>query len=187
MSSTARYRSGPTNPIAVKCDPNFPIEVGDLLYQDPVSRLAKPASALANQGNPALNQEAFQEVFLGVALQRQRPAAQRSRAAEQHAQPQPGEHDRMRHQRRVRVRLRVESCQRLEHRRPGGAGEQHRRHGPADPGRHAGRSAYLAIGRAVPEAAAIGVANASVGVRIASTLMGQGVLPYYPISSSGVA
>ena len=70
MSSIARYRSGPTNPIAVKCDPNYPIEVGDLLFQDPVSKLAKPASAMKNQGSEALNQSTFHDQFLGVALQK---------------------------------------------------------------------------------------------------------------------
>ncbi len=187
MSSTARYRSGPTNPIAVKCDPNFPIEVGDLLYQDPVSRLAKPASALANQGNPALNQEAFQEVFLGVALQRNGL--------------QPNEvvplNSTLNHSPANTIECATSGefefgCASS----PASGWNTGDLVGPAN--NTAGTALqtqvvtpvaapYLAIGRAVPEAAAIGVANASVGVRIASTLMGQGVLPYYPISSSGVA
>ena len=90
MASTARYRSGPTNPIAAKCDPNFPIEVGDLLFQDPVSKLAKPASAMKNQGSQALNQGAFHDVFLGVALQKNGAQPGEVAAVEQHGQPQPG-------------------------------------------------------------------------------------------------
>jgi hypothetical protein len=70
MSSTARYVSGDCRPIAVKCDPSYPIEVGDLLFLEPSNSLARPASAMLNQGSQALNQGAFHDVFLGVALQK---------------------------------------------------------------------------------------------------------------------
>jgi hypothetical protein len=70
MASTARYVSGDCRPIAVKCDANYPIEVGDLLFLEPSNNLARPASALVNQGSQALNQGAFHDVFLGVALQK---------------------------------------------------------------------------------------------------------------------
>ena len=183
MASTARYRSGSTNPIAVKCDPNYPIEVGDLLFQDPVSRLAKPASAMKNQGSQALNQSTFHNLFLGVALQKNGAATRRSAAVEQHAQPQAAEHDRGGHRGRLRVRLRR---QRLEHRRPGGHGEQHRRHGPAKSGRDAGH------GRLVgdrPGGSRGGrdrhVANTSVGVRIRSSILAAGEQNEVSGSSSG--
>ena len=70
MSSTARYVAGDCKPIAVKCDPSYPIEVGDLLFLEPSNNLARPASALLNQGSQALNQGALHDVFLGVALQK---------------------------------------------------------------------------------------------------------------------
>lgn len=70
MASKARYVSGDCKPIAALVDSTTPIEVGDLLYQDPVSRKGKPASAMVDQGSEALNQDAFQQFFLGVALQK---------------------------------------------------------------------------------------------------------------------
>jgi hypothetical protein len=70
MASFARYRSGPTNPKPVLCDPNYPVEVGDLLFREPTNNLARPASALVNQGSETLNQQAFHDQFLGVALQK---------------------------------------------------------------------------------------------------------------------
>ncbi len=70
MASTARYVSGDCKPIAVKCDPSYPIEVGDLLFLEPSNNLARPASAMVNQGSLALNQGAFHDTFLGVALQK---------------------------------------------------------------------------------------------------------------------
>jgi hypothetical protein len=74
MSSTARYVSGDCQPTAVKCDPNYPIEVGDLLFLVPSGEtgagLARPASAMVNQTTVLWNQGAFHDVFLGVALQK---------------------------------------------------------------------------------------------------------------------
>ncbi len=70
MSSNARYVSGDCKPTPVKCDPTTPIEVGDLLFLEPSNGLARPASAAANQGTVLLNQGAFHDAFLGVALQK---------------------------------------------------------------------------------------------------------------------
>jgi hypothetical protein len=70
MASVARYREGDCNPKAVLCDANYPIEVGDLLFREPSNNLARPASAMVNQGSETLNQQAFHDYFLGVALQK---------------------------------------------------------------------------------------------------------------------
>ncbi len=70
MASVARYVSGDTRPKPVLCDPNYPIEVGDLLFREPSNNLARPASAMTNQGSATLNQQAFHNQFLGVALQK---------------------------------------------------------------------------------------------------------------------
>jgi len=70
MSSIMRYVRGNTNPKPVLCDPNDPIEVGDLLFREPSNNLARPASAMLNQGSETLNQQAFHDQFLGVALQK---------------------------------------------------------------------------------------------------------------------
>jgi len=70
MASTARYASGDCQPTAVKCNANYPIEIGDLLFLEPSDNLARPASALINQGSEVLNQGAFHDCFLGVALQK---------------------------------------------------------------------------------------------------------------------
>ena len=182
MSSTARYRSGPTNPIAVKCDPNYPIEVGDLLFQDPNSKLAKPASALANQGTPGLNQEAFQESFLGVALQRNGLQPNEVVPLNSTLNHSPAN---------------VIECATT------GEFEFDCASNPWNTGDLAGAAPttagtalqnqvvapvaqfYYAIGRAVPEAAAIGNATTTVGVRIQSTILSQGM--YYAVAgSSGV-
>ncbi len=48
------------------------IEIGDLLYQNPSDKKPKSASAMVDQGSEALNQDAFQQYFLGVAEQRSR-------------------------------------------------------------------------------------------------------------------
>ena len=82
MSSKARYVSGETSPRPVLCDPNYPIEVGDLLFQVPAAEtssgsgigsganLARPASAMFTQTTLALAQGAFHDLFLGVAMQK---------------------------------------------------------------------------------------------------------------------
>ena len=70
MSNTMRWRYGDTNPVVAAVDSATEIEIGDLLYLDEDD--AKPASALADQGSEAANQEAFAAAFLGVAMQRSR-------------------------------------------------------------------------------------------------------------------
>lgn len=72
MASLARYVQGDTRPKAVQCDPNYPIEVGDLLYREPGTNLARPASGANWQGSEGNSQVAFHNQFLGVALQKNR-------------------------------------------------------------------------------------------------------------------
>jgi len=45
------------------------IYIGDLLFQDPDTRKPEPSSDMIDQGSEALNQDAFQQYFLGVAEQ----------------------------------------------------------------------------------------------------------------------
>ncbi len=70
MASIARYVRGNCNPKPVLCDPSYPIEVGDLLFRETSNNLARPASAMINQGSETLNQQEFHNQFLGVALQK---------------------------------------------------------------------------------------------------------------------
>ncbi len=68
MSDTMRWRYGDTNPVVAAVDSATVIEIGDLVFQDTDD--AKPASAQADQGTEAANQELFVHSFLGVAMQR---------------------------------------------------------------------------------------------------------------------
>ena len=182
MSSLARYRSGPTNPIAVKCDPNYPIEVGDLLFQDPVSKLAKPASAMKNQGSEALNQSTFHDQFLGVALQKNGA--------------QPGEvlplNSAVNHSPANTIEAATTGdfefdCAASAWNTGDLAGAADNTAGTAlqNQGVKPVTLAAAAIGRAVPEAAAIGAANVSVAVRIKSSILEAGVQNEVAGSSSG--
>ena len=94
MASIARYVSGDTNPMPVLCDPNYPIEVGDLLFREPSNNLARPASAMVNQGSADPQPAGVPRPVPGRGLAEERRAARRDRAAEQHDQPQPGQRDR---------------------------------------------------------------------------------------------
>jgi hypothetical protein len=67
MSNSMRWRYGDTNPVVMEVNSSDEIEIGDLLYV--ASDKAKPASALADAGTLAGNQEAFHDVFVGVAMQ----------------------------------------------------------------------------------------------------------------------
>lgn len=67
MSNTMRWRYGDTNPVMCPVASSTVIEIGDLVYQ--ASGLARPASALADAGTEAANQEAFHDAFVGVAMQ----------------------------------------------------------------------------------------------------------------------
>ncbi|HWB01224.1 MAG TPA: hypothetical protein VG713_22195, partial [Pirellulales bacterium] len=70
MPDTMRWRYGDTNPILLPVDSATVIEIGDLVYLDTDD--AKPASAAADAGSMAANQEAFHDKFAGVAMQRSR-------------------------------------------------------------------------------------------------------------------
>lgn len=65
-----RYRGGDTKPLVFKTDPLHPIEEGDLVFQHPANGCVWPATDMANQATAALNQDAFQQYFAGVALQK---------------------------------------------------------------------------------------------------------------------
>jgi len=67
MANTMRWRYGETNPIRMPVPTGFIIEIGDLVYLD--SGAAKAASAIADLGTLAANQEALHDQFLGVAMQ----------------------------------------------------------------------------------------------------------------------
>jgi hypothetical protein len=70
MADTFRYVYGDTNPVMAAVASATVIEVGDLVYLS--SGAALPASALADAGTKAQNQEAFHDLFLGVSEQRSR-------------------------------------------------------------------------------------------------------------------
>ena len=179
MASTARYRSGPTNPIAVKCDPNFPIEVGDLLFQDPVSRLAKPAAGMKNQGSEALNQSTFHDFFLGVALQKNGAQPNEALPLNSTVEHSPSNV--------------IEAATTGEFEFDCGwntgdlVGLANNSAGTALQNQFVKpvTAVSAAIGRAVPEAAAIGSANVSVGVRIQSSILEAGVQNEVAGTSSG--
>jgi hypothetical protein len=67
MSNTMRWRYGDTNPVMLPVAAETVIEIGDLVYQ--VDGEAFPASAQADAGSEAGNQEAFHDAFVGVAMQ----------------------------------------------------------------------------------------------------------------------
>lgn len=67
MANMMRWRYGDTNPVMLAVDSATVIEIGDLIYQDTDD--AKPASTLSDQGTAALNQQALQGGFVGVAMQ----------------------------------------------------------------------------------------------------------------------
>jgi hypothetical protein len=67
MSNVMRWRYGDTNPVMLPVASLTVIEIGDLVYQ--ASGAALPASEIADVGTEAGNQEAFHDVFVGVAMQ----------------------------------------------------------------------------------------------------------------------
>lgn len=69
MSNEFRYRRGETNPVFAAPASATVIEIGDLCYLDPTTSAPKPASGLTDQKSEDLNQDAFQQFFLGVAEQ----------------------------------------------------------------------------------------------------------------------
>jgi hypothetical protein len=62
-----RWRYGDTSPVLAPVGSATVVEIGDLVYQTGGEVL--PASALADLGTEAANQEAFHDAFLGVAMQ----------------------------------------------------------------------------------------------------------------------
>lgn len=69
MSDTMRWRYGETNPVVMSVDAEQEIEIGDLVI---FSNGAQPANQVADAGTEAANQEAFHDLFGGVAMQRSR-------------------------------------------------------------------------------------------------------------------
>ena len=67
MANTMRWRYGDTNPIMLPVDSAVAVEIGDLLYF--AGGEVMPATSLPNQGTTAATQEAFHDIFLGVAMQ----------------------------------------------------------------------------------------------------------------------
>ena len=70
MSDKMRWRYGDTNPVVASVDSGTVIEIGDLLMQDTDD--AKPANTFPWTTNLATTQDAFDDKFLGVAMQRSR-------------------------------------------------------------------------------------------------------------------
>jgi hypothetical protein len=70
MSDKQRYRNGNVNAISMIPDTAAAIHVGDLVFRDPTSYKARPASGMANQGSEGNNQYEFHNLFAGVALKR---------------------------------------------------------------------------------------------------------------------
>jgi hypothetical protein len=62
-----RWRYGDTSPVILPVDAATVIEIGDLLYLETDD--ARPASAQADQGTEASNQQLFHQKFAGVAMQ----------------------------------------------------------------------------------------------------------------------
>ncbi|MBL9163343.1 MAG: hypothetical protein JNL18_11460 [Planctomycetaceae bacterium] len=67
MSNVMRWRYGDTNPVMLQVASLTVIEIGDFIYQS--GGAALPASELADAGTEAANQEAFHDLFVGVAMQ----------------------------------------------------------------------------------------------------------------------
>ena len=70
MANEMRWRYGETNPVVLEVDSSTVIEIGDLVYL--ATDDVRPASAQADAGTEAGNQEAFHDAFAGVAMQRSR-------------------------------------------------------------------------------------------------------------------
>lgn len=70
MANTMRWRYGDTSPVMLPVDATTVIEIGDLVFLETDD--ARPASAAADQGTEAANQELFHDKFAGVAMQASR-------------------------------------------------------------------------------------------------------------------
>ncbi|MEX2316318.1 MAG: hypothetical protein WD669_04140 [Pirellulales bacterium] len=67
MANTMRWRYGDTSPVILPVDASTVIEIGDMVYLEIDD--ARPASAQADQGTEAANQQLFHSKFAGVAMQ----------------------------------------------------------------------------------------------------------------------
>ncbi|QDT70479.1 hypothetical protein MalM25_34270 [Planctomycetes bacterium MalM25] len=67
MANTMRWRYGDTNPVTLPVADGVAVEIGDLIYLN--SGVGAPASAMPDEGSPTLNQQTFQDSFVGVAMQ----------------------------------------------------------------------------------------------------------------------
>ena len=184
MASTARYVSGDCKPIAAKCDPNYPIEVGDLLFVEPTNNLARPASALVNQGSEALNQGALHDTFLGVALQKNGAQSGESLPLNSTVNHVPANTIEVATAGRF-----LFSCAATAWQTGGLVGGANNAGGTALQNQTVKgpvANTSLAIGRAVPAADEIGVSLTQVIVQIESTIMGGGAQTPVAGSSSGV-
>lgn len=70
MADKQRHRYGASNPVVAAVDSTTVIEIGDMVYLDTDD--AKNAAALSASSTLAETQEAFHDLFLGVAAQRSR-------------------------------------------------------------------------------------------------------------------
>ena len=67
MANRMRWRYGDTNPVMLPVAAETVIEIGDLVGL--AGGAAVPASELEDSGTDAANQEAFHDLFVGVAMQ----------------------------------------------------------------------------------------------------------------------
>lgn len=166
MADTMRYRRGDTKPVFVAPASATEIEVGDLLYLDPTTSQPKTASQMTDQGTESLNQDAFQQYFLGVAEQGS----------------DSGDTDPIRIATEGEFEFACDSAT-FTVGDLVGADENSDGDGLLDQAVKAAASASLAIGR-VPKTYA--TATTSVLVRIKSTIMEGGIQSQVAGSSSGV-
>ncbi len=182
MSSTARYVSGDCKPTAVKCDPSYPIEVGDLLFLEPSNNLARPASAMLNQGSQAANQGEFHTAFLGVALQKNGLQTNETVPLHSTLDHSPANTIEIATAGRFLYPCAATAWQ------PGGlVGPVNNSGGTALQNQSVASAADVAhsIGRAAPAADEIGVSLTQVVVQIESTIMSGGAQPTTSSGSSG--
>lgn len=183
MSSKARYLYGDTAPVSVIADADYPIEVGDLLFKHTDGK-ARPASAMVDQGTLALNQDAFQQYFLGVSMQKNGLQSGETAPMFNQAEHSPANviqvatagvflFDCASHT-FVTGEL-VGACEKSS-----GTALENQKVAPLAAG-----SESKSIGQAVPTANQLGNATTQVAVRIQSTIVGGGVQSQIAGSSSG--
>ena len=70
MADVFRYRRGVVEPVYKTPASATVIEIGDMIFAHPDDGAPKNAGAMIDQGSAALNQDAFQQYFLGVSNSR---------------------------------------------------------------------------------------------------------------------